>query len=132
MASRLTDLQLRYVGRVQTGLTEDYARNQLKVTSEQLLAWKRNPEFYQALDAALHLRSAYTRADALVIAERNAAPLMAEAVSMGYESEHDRDRLSAITHVHKAAGIGVAQASGVIVNVDLSARAYASTQTPSA
>ena len=130
MASpRLHGRALRFIGRVQAGMSEAYALQQLKATSQDLVSWKRSPDFLMALEAACQLRSAYKRADALAIAEDNAAPLMAEAVSISYESKHDRDRLSAIMHVHKAAGIGVAQASGVIVNVDLSARAYASTQT---
>ena len=120
---------LRFIGRIEAGTSTSFALQQIRCSSEDLLAWKQIPDFLLALEGAEKLRSTYKRADAEGIAERNAAYLMAEAVGIGLEAGHANDRLRAIQHVHAAIGIGAKSAgTSVTVNVDASARAWSQSQ----
>lgn len=98
--------QLRYIGYLLQGLPEGTARQNVKVPPDTLLVWRQNPDFRLAEKAACEQRSVFHRADAISVAERHSALLMAEAIGIAYEAPQPRDRLTAIKHVHEAVGIG--------------------------
>ena len=122
------DMQ-RFCGRILKGESEAYAREHVGITSETLSLWKQSPDFRLAFESASKYRSAMKRSNATQLAEEHSAYLMAETISIGYDSKHDRDRLSAQSLVYKAAGVLNDNSSiNVQVNVDQSAKAYMSSQ----